>query len=90
MIAVEFVSKNGLLALVIAHRSLGMEATLPIIAYAMFQMPIAALILVGWRFTRNLSAARNRAPTLDPSKFEAMPTSRSQVCRIWIPPSLDG
>jgi hypothetical protein len=38
---------------------------------------IAALVLAGGRFTRNLSAARNRAPALDPPKFGAMPTSRS-------------
>ncbi len=77
VIAVELVSKNGLLALVIAHRSLGLEATLPIIAYAMFQMPIAALILTGWRLTRNPAAVRDRPPAVKPPSVEPTPASWS-------------
>ena len=49
-ITVELVVKNTLLGIVLARHSLGFEAMIPVFAFGMFQTPIGALVLVGWRW----------------------------------------
>ncbi|MEM7409351.1 MAG: bile acid:sodium symporter [Myxococcota bacterium] len=71
-IAVELVAKNGLLALVVARRSLGFEAMLPSLAFAMFQAPVALAVLAGWRYARRTgrdSESAAPAPRGDVRRF---------------------
>jgi len=48
-IGVEIVVKNVLLGLVLANRSLGFEAAIPILVFSVAQTPAGVLILVAWR-----------------------------------------
>ena len=48
-IGVELIVKNSLLGIVLAERSLGFEAVIPIVLFSIVQTPAGILILVIWR-----------------------------------------
>ncbi len=57
-LTLELIVKNSLLGLVLARQSLAFEATVPIVAFSIFQLPFGVLMLLFWRRATHRSLFR--------------------------------